>query len=95
MTDEAPDISALSLDAIRANTAALAGDVLRTPSLTLDSGLNCLSLDWAISTGVDLQWRYSGSSSILVHLKTSASLRESNLLEILPPDALAALCASE
>ena len=39
MTDEAPDISALSLDAIRVNTAALAGDVLRTPSLTLDSGL--------------------------------------------------------
>lgn len=39
MTDQAPDISALSLDAIHANMAALAGDVRRTPCLTLDTGL--------------------------------------------------------
>lgn len=39
MMDQTVDISALSLDAIRATTAALAGDVLRTPCLTLDSGL--------------------------------------------------------
>lgn len=39
MTDQVPDISALSLDAIRTNTASLAGDVVRTPCLTLDAGL--------------------------------------------------------
>lgn len=39
MTQHTPDISAVSLDAIRANTAALSGDVLRTPCITLDGGL--------------------------------------------------------
>ena len=39
MTDPVPDISALSLDAIREHSAALAGDVVRTPCLTLDTGL--------------------------------------------------------
>lgn len=39
MTDQTPDITALSLDAIRGNAASLAGDVLRTPCLTLDTGL--------------------------------------------------------
>ena len=39
MTEHASDISALSLDAIRRNSAALVGDVVRTPCLTLDSGL--------------------------------------------------------
>lgn len=39
MTDQAPDINALSLDAIRTNSAALAEDILRTPCLMLDSGL--------------------------------------------------------
>lgn len=39
MTNQTPDISALSLDAIRANTASLAGDIRRTPCLTLDTGL--------------------------------------------------------
>lgn len=39
MMDQTPDISALSLDAVRANTAALAGDVVRTPCITLETGL--------------------------------------------------------
>jgi threonine dehydratase len=39
MTSQTPDISALSLDAICANTASLSGDILRTPCLTLDTGL--------------------------------------------------------
>ncbi|UWR22180.1 threonine/serine dehydratase [Sulfitobacter sp. S190] len=34
-----PDINALSLDAIRANTAAIAGQVVRTPTYTLGSAL--------------------------------------------------------
>lgn len=39
MTSTQPDISALSLDAIRATATALANDITRTPCLTLDSGL--------------------------------------------------------
>jgi threonine dehydratase len=39
MTAHTPDISILSLDAIRANAAALAGDICRTPCLTLDTGV--------------------------------------------------------
>ena len=39
MTQTAPNISALSLSAIRETTAALSPDVIRTPCLTLDNGL--------------------------------------------------------
>ncbi|WP_299027464.1 threonine/serine dehydratase [uncultured Sulfitobacter sp.] len=39
MTHAAPDISAISLEAIHANTNTLARDVRRTPCLTLDSGV--------------------------------------------------------
>jgi threonine dehydratase len=39
MTDQTPDISILSLEAIRATTAALGGDIRRTPCLSLDTGL--------------------------------------------------------
>lgn len=39
MTHLTPDIQALSLEAIRANTASLSDIIRRTPCLTLDSGL--------------------------------------------------------
>lgn len=39
MTAPVPDISAVSLEAIRATTASLSADIRRTPCLTLDSGL--------------------------------------------------------
>ncbi|KIN74779.1 pyridoxal-phosphate dependent enzyme [Sulfitobacter guttiformis] len=39
MTMLTPDLGALSLGAIRANSADLAGDILRTPCLTLDTGV--------------------------------------------------------
>ena len=39
MTQTAPDISAVSLDAIRATSEDLQGDVIRTPCLTLETGL--------------------------------------------------------
>lgn len=38
MTETPPDLAALSLDAIERTTAALAGDIRRTPCLTLDTG---------------------------------------------------------
>lgn len=45
MIENAPDISAISLEAIRANTAAIADDIRRTPCLTLDTGLMAHVLD--------------------------------------------------
>jgi len=39
MTSATPDTDLLSLDAIRANTSAIASDIHRTPCLTLDTGL--------------------------------------------------------
>lgn len=45
MSLETPDIGAVSLEAIRKNTAALAGDIRRTPCLTLDTGLMARILD--------------------------------------------------
>lgn len=39
-----PDITALSLEAIRANTARIAGDIRRTPCLTLDTGVIATAL---------------------------------------------------
>jgi threonine dehydratase len=45
MTHQTPDISALTLKAIRENTAALAGVIRRTPCLTLNTGLIAQILD--------------------------------------------------